>query len=82
MNEICNPDLYLLVHAKVCIDHSRRDRELEFENEINKRMEVFGDISSLVSADHSTSEESEEVISDAGAMKQQLSSVVRHRCFP
>lgn len=66
-NEVCNPDLYLLVHAKVCIDHSRRDRELEFENEINKRMEVFGGISSSVSADYSTSEETEEVLSDDGA---------------
>lgn len=41
-NEICNPNLYLLVHAKVCIDKSRRERELEFENEIAKRIEVLG----------------------------------------
>lgn len=42
-NEICNPDLFLLIHAKICIDHSRRERELEFENEIKKRIEVLGE---------------------------------------
>jgi len=43
-NQICNPDLYLLIHAKVCLDHSRRERELELEKEITKRMEVLEEL--------------------------------------